>query len=1114
MENKNLKTNDSKTVESKVDNEKKVRNTSPTWKIVSIASAALGVATVTGVTALATSLSTERKHQILNKELSKAKIDIIDKESKTKAQVLSISDFKSNINTKLYTLLVETDDLTKEVNKYALDDKNPYTTFRAKFALAWKSNNKITSDWKMFEFRNLVPPRTKQQLNEYGKIDNTNWKTKNVDLVLDPSFDPSKHLAHDIEEKVDGKYKYFDIVLKQNNNENVQYEIVDINVKANDEKSEAIFSYKLKVKTIDDPNYISDTLEYKINTFAKTSAELTTLINNTEFEYQDANNTYVQNAIATNIVSKTALDPNLEIKVNSLVKDFANRKCKARIQLRSLDTNLMSNEKEIELTGFFDDRKQINDALGAISFNYNDKENTYASEAKKINLTHSGLDSIAKKDDIEVIYTGYELKQEDESNPAKRTNLLVSYKLRNNVTKFESTNQVKTISNFKQYLISSELNKYLDANKDSIFTVNAKNDTEINNISNFSDFNISALDSKYQIDASNFTIIKNNDEVSLDLNYRISEKNGKPGIYSNFYRTRITGFKMPKSLVDKLAREVQIDAIGKASKMAYEYWDNLTTTDYSIVKDARVNINIKSVKQTSGNQISVKYTVVDAAKGTESAEVTKTISDFKTSDANEKDFSYEVIEYEGNKAAFLNGRKTKEVFVVPAKIGNYKVIKCGTLFHNIPATPNLRGYGVILEEGIKEVSNLIMNTESKEFAQILAVKLPKSIEKINNLIVGKSSNLAYLKMYDNVKEINGLFTGFKNNIAKEDHYRMNFPDDYYITFYTPILAHQFGEFFKYWTADSGVQGRGSFKFDLVESGEAKTIKLNTSYINNYSFLESIDGKKLYKIIHNKEAIKTIDIELKYENISQNAFSGLDTETIDFWAPNLKINNLPKGWFLLDNLANLKNLKFSHHKMEEIPFKNLMDGIHTLNNLELPNFKNDNGENVLENSSNKLAASTVNIKLPENTKSIGIFMEQFKTVTNLTSLTKLKLLKDEAFTYLRDTTLDFRNCPIEEIQQQAFWWSTENVTIYLPKNIKKVSKFILYGFVEDSKYSLLRNDDVTEQAKVKLTRLLNVKLVIKESQRPATWSPYFMAQYSSSSTTSTGVAGECVIEWVA
>ncbi|SFW07349.1 Uncharacterised protein [Chlamydia abortus] len=135
----------------------------------------------------------------------------------------------------------------------------------------------------------------------------------------------------------------------------------------------------MKVKTIDDPNYISNTLEYKINTFAKTSTVLTALINNTEFEYQDANNTYVQNAIASNIVSKTALDPNLEIKVNSLVKDFANRKCKARIQLRSLDTNLMSNEKEIELTGFFDDRKQIKDALGAISFNYNDKENTYAS---------------------------------------------------------------------------------------------------------------------------------------------------------------------------------------------------------------------------------------------------------------------------------------------------------------------------------------------------------------------------------------------------------------------------------------------------------------------------------------------------------------------------------------------------------------------------------------------------------------------------------------------------------------------------------------------------------------------------------------------------------------
>ena len=62
--------------------------------------------------------------------------------------------------------------------------------------------------------------------------------------------------------------------------------------------------------------------------------------------------------------------------------------------------------------------------------------------------------------------------------------------------------------------------------------------------------------------------------------------------------------------------------------------------------------------------------------------------------------------------------------------------------------------------------------------------------------------------------------------------------------------------------------------------------------------------------------------------------------------------------------------------------------------------------------------------------------------------------------------------------------------------------------------MLRNDDVIEQAKVKLIRLQNVKLIIKESQRPATWSPYFMAQYSSPSTNSTGVPGECVIEWVA
>lgn len=44
----------------------------------------------------------------------------------------------------------------------------------------------------------------------------------------------------------------------------------------------------------------------------------------------------------------------------------------------------MSNEKEIELTGFFDDRKQIKDALGAISFNYNDKEILMPQKLRKL----------------------------------------------------------------------------------------------------------------------------------------------------------------------------------------------------------------------------------------------------------------------------------------------------------------------------------------------------------------------------------------------------------------------------------------------------------------------------------------------------------------------------------------------------------------------------------------------------------------------------------------------------------------------------------------------------------------------------------------------------------
>ncbi|MDC8912741.1 hypothetical protein, partial [Metamycoplasma hyosynoviae] len=619
QEQKNLNTQE----QSPQQNQDKVKTQNPKNKVIIWSAAGAAITALSSIVTLTTVFSNQRKVAYLDKVLQSLKIDVKDKDTKTKDDIKNIADFvASGLNNKLYELIVETEE--NEVNKQPLDKDKPYTTFRTKFAI----RNKVTkaqSNYQSFEFRDIKPPKEKAELDKLGQIsanekDRINDKVK-IEFL---NFNRNIKLASEVAEKDEnGKFKYFNIYLKQDNNDVLQYEIVNVDVKTDDEKSTAIFSYQIKVKSIDDDKFTSNVLEVKFNDFAKTSTQLTQYLNELTFSYEDASSVFPQDAIQTKVIAKNK-GVNLPSNYELIFTEFKTeggypKKIDAIVKLKDNENNIISNSRSIEITGF------------------------------------------------------------------------------------------------KNYLTPEELNAYIDQVE---LDVENKSSQYISDINNQNQILRKTFDNnKYEIDLSTFVIEKLSDLVSINVHFRIKEKEGRPGIYSKQVSKTITGFKMPQELIENLAQKVEFDVSTKDDHMAYEFWDKFDSIDTKII-DKRcefVQDSIK-VKQTDADKITITYKVKDKTNNTISQEYSKTISDFKTSTDNTADFSYEIIEHNGHKVAFLNERKNLSQYKVPAKIGSYKVIKVGTLFSGVNRAHSNGSplYGVVLEEGIQEVSNLIISSDYGE----------------------------------------------------------------------------------------------------------------------------------------------------------------------------------------------------------------------------------------------------------------------------------------------------------------------------------------------------------------------------------------------------------------
>ncbi|MDI3063937.1 leucine-rich repeat protein [Metamycoplasma hyosynoviae] len=993
QEQKNLNTQK----QSPQQNQNKTKAQSPKTKVIVWSTAGAAIAALSSVASLTTVFSNQRKVSFLDKVLQSIKIDVKDKENKTKDDIKTIADFQSSgLNNKLYELIVETED--NQVNKQPLDKDKPYTTFRTKFALRNKIT-KVQSNYRTFEFRDIKPPKEKAELDKLGKIsenekDRINDKVK-IEFL---NFNRNTKLASEVIEKDEnGNFKHFNIYLKQDNNDALQYEIVNVNVKADDETSTAIFSYQLKVKYIDDDKFTSNVLEVKFDDFAKTSTQLTTYLNSLTFSYENAEQTFIQDAIQTKVIAKSNnqdLSSNYELVFSEFKTQGEHpKKIDAIVKLRDNAKNIISDARSIEITGF------------------------------------------------------------------------------------------------KNYETPEQLNSYIDQVG---VDVPSKSSLLISEVNNYSEITMSKFDNvKYEIDLGTFLIEKLSDLVSIKVHFRIKEKDGRPGIYSKQISKTITGFKMPQELIEELAQKIKFDVANKKNRMAYDLWDKYNEIQKSGIDNRISIVETPLVKQTDADKITITYKVKDKSNNRESNTYSRVITGFKTSNQNLDDFSYEIVEHNGHKIAFLNTRKNLIQFKVPAKIGSYKVIKVGTLFSSVnKAHSNSPLYGVILEEGIQEVSNLIISSDyGTEYAKIAAIKLPKSIKKISSLINGDSSSLAYLEMYDNVETIEGqLFTTFCNYIDKNENYKAAGTD--YDKYYFKLIG-EFSNFFSEQQADGGRYGKGSFRFNLLESKETERLKLNTTYLTEFSFLESVDGKTLYKVVDNKNSNENITTQMQYEKTSKNAFSGLKIKTIDLHMPNIKAEEQKN--FILERMKNLEEIKLTNHKFDQFPISMLLNDITSLKTITFPDFANDNANNILDVSFN---GKSEKVNLPKNVKEIKRKIIDTNNIENLDKLTKLKVLHSNSFSGFQNTNLNFSNCPLEEIKFATFQWTTNNVTIILPKTVKKVEPFILFYTEINGKYGILNNpfNYQDQLSQIVLTGIKKVTIKIKGIQsKPAGWSDYWLGQ---------------------
>ncbi|MDD1373997.1 leucine-rich repeat protein [Metamycoplasma hyosynoviae] len=372
---------------SQSTNQDKVKTQNPKNKVIIWSTTAAAAAALSSVVSFTTVFSNQRKVSFLDKVLQSIKIDVKDKENKTRDDIKSITDFvASGLNNKLYELIVETED--NQVNKQLLDKDKPYTTFRTKFAIRNKYT-KAQSNYQNFEFRDIKPPKEKAELDKLGQIslngkDRFNDKVK-IEFSLD--FNRNIRLASEVAEKDEnGNFKHFQIYPKLDNNDAFQYEVINVNVKTDDEKSTAIFSYQLKVKSIDDDKFTSNVLEVKFDDFAKTSTQLTQYLNQLSFSYEDASSTFAQDAVQTKVVAKkdgSNLQSNYELIFNEFKPEGEYpKKVKAIVKLRDNVNNIISEAITIEIEGFknYQTPTELNAYAEQIKLDVKDKNTQYISE--------------------------------------------------------------------------------------------------------------------------------------------------------------------------------------------------------------------------------------------------------------------------------------------------------------------------------------------------------------------------------------------------------------------------------------------------------------------------------------------------------------------------------------------------------------------------------------------------------------------------------------------------------------------------------------------------------------------------------------------------------------
>ncbi|KDE43617.1 hypothetical protein NPL1_00285 [Metamycoplasma hyosynoviae] len=1087
QEQKNLNTQE----QSPQQNQDKTKAQSPKTKVIVWSTAGAAIAALSSVASLTTVFSNQRKVSFLDKVLQSIKIDVKDKETKTKDDIKTIANFvSSNLDTKLYELVVE--EVEGEVNKQPLDKDKPYTTFRTKFAI----RNKITkaqSNYKIFEFRDIKPPKEKEQLNELGKIseneiDRVNDKVK-IEFI---NFNRGQHLASAVAAKDEsGKYKYFNIYLKQDNSDTLQYEIVNVNVETNDNEAEATFSYQLKVKSIEDEKFISDKLSIKFKDFAIPSTQLTEYLNSLQFKYKDAEKTYLQDAIKEGIIEGTPLkNSNYTLEFEKFEKKLDT--IQAIVKIVDKNTKETSQTRQIDIIGFFDYKKVVAEAASKITFDYTGKQNTFANSLDKIFLTNT-LSSQSHHNNLEVIYTGRELQQEDENDPIKRTNVVVSFQIRDKKTQHLSGARTYTINGFKAYKTKAELDDYITKINQPITIKTNANSIEASTITNLSQLNAN-LNSTFEIDPGSVEISYPADLVSIKVSFRIKEKNGRPDIFSKQVHTTIDGFKMPQKLVEDLAQKITFDVANKNNIMAYEMWDKFSSIQVSN-KDQNIDFEgVPSVKQTDKNKITVTYKVKDKNNNsTVSQEYSKTITGFKTSIQNEDSFLYDVIERNGNKVAVLTGR-TKDVFVVPAKIGSYKVVKANTLYAN--ESNFSTSYFVEVEEGVEEIERLIINTYDEKYAQILGVKLPKSIKKIDTLIAGESGDLYYLEMYDNVESVNNLFSSYSNIYTKDAQYK---PVKYNLStgYYLGLKKERWTNF------DINSNGyanlKGSFKLKLHSANQNKKLKLREDDVNNKYYLESNDGSKLYKFYDNKETSTEYNDNLGYSWLAKNAFTGNKLTKFTLNASNL--NKLDYFMFDFTN-KELKVVDLRNHKKDSFNFDMIADA-NTIDELFLPEFQNNGGQNVMAYTLKNYNAIT-KLHLPKNVKQISrnIITGKGKLkYINLEELTLLETIGEEnrnyavfAHSFSEIGTLDFtKSTKLKLINRRAFNWISVNLKLPM---VERIERFFYYGSVKQEQMNNWINSNNPEDwAKVQLDFYGLITISIKGyTSKPDRWSPYWAGQY--------------------